>query len=50
MPDGKLRACYWEIFTALAEIVDLLDPTHQDHSFPSADEVEYTSLTRHSSL
>lgn len=44
MSDGKVRAYYWEIFTALAEIADLLDTTHQDHSFPSADEVEYTAF------
>jgi len=43
MPDGKLRAYYWEAFTALAEIVDLLDAAHPDHSFPSEDEVEYTA-------
>ncbi len=40
MPDGKLRAYYWEIFTALAEITDLLDTAHQGHSFPPEDEVE----------
>ena len=44
MPDGKLRAYYWEIFTALAEIADLLDTTHQDYSFPSEDEVECTAV------
>lgn len=43
MPDGKLRAYYWDVFTALAEVVDLLDPAHPDYSFPSEDEVEYTS-------
>jgi hypothetical protein len=42
MPDGKLRAYYWEVFTALAEIADLLDAAHPDYSFPSEDEVEYT--------
>jgi hypothetical protein len=40
MPDGKIRAYYWNIFTALAEIADLLDTAHPDHSFPSEDEVE----------
>ena len=44
MPDGKLQAYYWEIFTVLAEIVDLLDTTHQDYSFPSEDEVECTAV------
>ena len=43
MPDGKLRAYYWNIFTALAEIADLLDTSHEDHSFPSEDEVECTA-------
>ena len=40
MPDGKLRAYYWEVFTALAEITDLLNTAHQDYSFPPEDEVE----------
>lgn len=44
MPDGKLQAYYWEIFTVLAEIADLLDTTHQDYSFPSEDEVECTAV------
>ncbi len=43
MPDGKLRAVYWEDFTALAEVEDILDTAHPDYSFPSEDEVEYTS-------
>ena len=43
MSDGKLRAYYWEAFTALAEIADLLDTAHPDYSFPSEDEVEYTA-------
>ena len=43
MPNGKLRAYYWKIFTALAEIADLMDTSHQDHSFPSEDEVECTA-------
>lgn len=43
MPDGKLRAVYWENFTALAAVEDILDTTHPDYSFPSEDEVEYTS-------
>lgn len=43
MPDGKLRAVYWENFTALAEIEAILDTTHPDYSFPSEDEVEYTN-------
>jgi len=43
MPDGKLRAYYWEVFTAVAEITDLLNTAHQAHSFPSEDEVEYTA-------
>jgi hypothetical protein len=40
MPDGKTRAYYWDTFTALAEIADLLDTAHPDYSFPSEDEVE----------
>jgi len=43
MPDGKLRAVYWEDFTALAEMDDILDPAHPDYSFPSEDEVECAS-------
>ncbi len=43
MPDGQLRAYYWEAFTALAEAADLLDTAHPDYSFPSEDEVEYTA-------
>jgi hypothetical protein len=43
MPDGKLRAYYWEVFTALAEIADLLNTAHLDYSFPSEDEVEHTA-------
>ncbi|PKO22021.1 MAG: hypothetical protein CVU38_11460 [Chloroflexi bacterium HGW-Chloroflexi-1] len=43
MPDGKLRAAYWELFTALAEVNAILDTVHPDYSFPSEDEVEYAS-------
>jgi hypothetical protein len=43
MPDGKLRAVYWDNFTALAEVEDILDTAHPDYSFPSEDEVECTS-------
>lgn len=43
MPEGKLRAVYWEDFTALAEVEDILDTAHPDYSFPSEDEVELTS-------
>jgi len=43
MSDGKLRAVYWDDFTALAEVDDILDTAHPDYSFPSEDEVEYTS-------
>jgi hypothetical protein len=43
MADGKLLAYYWEIFTALAEVADLLDIAHPDYSFPSEDEVENTA-------
>jgi len=43
MSDGKLRAYYWDVFTALAEAFDLLDPAHPGYSFPSEDEVEYTA-------
>ncbi len=42
MSDGKLRAYYWEIFTALAEITDLVDTDHPDCILPAEDEVEYT--------
>lgn len=43
MPDGKLRAYYWDIFTTLVKVADALNPTHQDHNFPSEDEVEHTA-------
>ncbi len=46
MPDGKLRAYYWSVFTALAETSDLLDPAHPGSSFPSEDEVDYTAALR----
>ncbi len=46
MPDGKLRAYYWGVFTALAELMDFLDPSHPDFSFPSEDEVEFTAALR----
>jgi len=44
MPDGKLRAVYWEDFTALEKMDDILDPAHPDYSFPSEDEVECASV------
>lgn len=43
MADGKLLAYYWETFTVLAEVADLLDIPHPDYSFPSEDEVENTA-------
>jgi hypothetical protein len=43
MPDGKLRAVYWDNFTALAEVEDILDTAHPDYSFPSEDEMECMS-------
>jgi len=29
MSDGKLRAYYWKVFTAVAEIANLLDISHE---------------------
>jgi hypothetical protein len=44
MVEGKLRAYYWMLFTALAEVADFLDTAHPDYAFPSEDEVAYTEV------